>query len=750
MKLELGKGGFKFARETAPTIMAEQGSSNSKTSGAADLEALFMGMRNPSITQMQQMLDNDGTAQGLYNMIKFPVMATGWQIVPDPADVVVTKDKDGNDVTTHPQADLIEKALRNPQHKGGMSTPFSVVLANIVRAVLEGYRFFEIVYKFDDQGLVVFQKIAPREHHQVTILEDETGGFAGVEQSVTKNGKTHKVVIDLQYCFLFTHLKERSPLKGASAFRAAYYHYDKKHRLYYLQNQRAQTGAMGIKVLTAPEGSKDTDRNANLAVVDNMAVRPTAVFPAGWELDIKDMGKGIDLNPDLDGHDTQMARSVLLQGMLLGNQSSNQGGSYALGETHMDAFMASEVDLLTSIEEHITSFLISKLIDFNFETKLYPTFKFNPLNDSIISLLSEAFKGLVTKGAVPKWVAESINEKVAERLDIEKPIGDAAEPGDEDFIGSPGGGATPPADAPVDEPTDKKLSRDSKKKVTLDANEYWRELTAAEAKVKFAKIEDQAKKTETAMLDDLKPVFTKMSDDAVSRLEPLLDDKGVSALDGFELKFTADLQKVISSHMLVQYSDAKKTAADEIKKSSPANKPASKALINEHAQGIVDKQVSDMLFNIKTIVTDAARKNLLDKTEFSIKTVLASIIDMFDEFFDEKEPLTAAATTTFSITLGRDDVFQTYNDDIYAYQYSAILDGRECKICGEGGLDGSVVKPEIYYDTIWLPPIHHNCRCIWVAIMDDEDDKPGFKDIPVAPGGADAPSLSRSGRIAYT
>lgn len=745
MKLELGRGGFKFSRETAPKIIGEQGSSGSKTSGAADFENLFQNLRNPSIAQMQQMLDNDGTAQGLYNMIKFPVLASGWKIIPDPADVVVTKDKDGNEVTTHPQADFVESVLRNPQHKGGMSTPFSVVLANIMRAVVEGYRFFEIVYKYNDEGLVVFQKLAARDHNMITLLEDDTGGFAGVEQTVSKNGKTQKVTIDLQYCFLFTHLKERHPLRGASSFRAAYYHYDKKHRLYYLQHQQGQSSAMGIKVLTAPEGAQKDDRDANLAVIDKMAVRPTAVLPNGWDLKVEQL-QGADLNPGIDGHDAQMARSVLLQGMLLGNQSSNKGGSYALGETHMDAFMSSELDLMGNIEDHITSFLISKLIDFNFETKLYPTFKFNPLNDEVIKLLSEAFKGLVTKGAVPKWVADSISEQVAERIDIDKPTGDAADPTDDDYIGNPGGGATPP----TDQPTDAKMSRSSKKKVELDATEYWRELTAAEAKVKFSKIEDQAQKTEAAMLDDLKPVFAKMSDDAIMRLEPLLADKGVEAINGFELKFGSDLQQVMSSHMLVMYSNAKKAAADEIKKSSPANKAASKALINEHAQGIVDKQVSDMLFNIKTIVTDAARKNLLGKTELSIKTVLASIITMFDDFFDEKEPLTAAATTTFSITLGRDDVFQTYNEDIYAYQYSAILDGRECKICGEGGLDGSVVKPEVYYDTIWLPPIHYNCRCIWVAIMNDEEDKPEFKDIPAAPGGADAPSLSRKARIAYT
>jgi SPP1 gp7 family putative phage head morphogenesis protein len=257
------------------------------------------------------------------------------------------------------------------------------------------------------------------------------------------------------------------------------------------------------------------------------------------------------------------------------------------------------------------------------------------------------------------------------------------------------------------------------------------------------------------MADELRPVFDRISDDATKRLKPLLDQMGARALDGFELNFADDVRKIMVSHMMDTYSMAKTAAADEIKQKAPANKPKSKDLITEHAQAIVDKQYGDMLFNLKTIVTDAVRKNLLDRnvqpgstsmyTELSLGEVLANIAGMFTSFFEEKvEILTTSSLITTSINIGRDDVFQEYQDDIYAYQYSAILDDVVCPICED--LDGSVVKEAEYFATIWMPPIHFNCRCIWVAIMNDEEDKPPFTGLPDAPGGAVAPSLSRSSK----
>ena len=128
--------------------------------------------------------------------------------------------------------------------------------------------------------------------------------------------------------------------------------------------------------------------------------------------------------------------------------------------------------------------------------------------------------------------------------------------------------------------------------------------------------------------------------------------------------------------------------------------------------------------------------------------MLQSIFDYFDQFYADKEALTTANLVSQAVNLGRDDVFTEYSDKIYGYQYSAILDEAVCAICED--LDASVVTPDDYAATVWIPPIHFNCRCIWVAIMEDETDKPEFTGLPDTPGGATAPLLQRAGpRTAY-
>jgi hypothetical protein len=690
----------------------------------------FLGInKQPSIPQIMNMIDNDGTAEALFNVMKFPVQATNWHIEPDPEDMV--KNADGTE--THPQADFVEACLRNPEHKGGMSTPFSLVLEDILLGVAQGHRFFEIVYKLDEQGRVAFQKVVARDWHEYEIKTDETGGFAGVEQRVKRGNSYEKIRIEVPYCFLYTYNKARNKLKGRSAFRAGYYHYDKKHRLYYLQNQQGQVSAVPMKVLKEPDDSITKEqRDANLSIADALGVRSTVALPFGWELEFQTAGRAVDLSPAIDHQDVQMARAVLAQGMLLGNQTASTGGSYALAESHLDLFMLGEMALMSSIEEHITTYLVAKLYDYNFAQPLYGTFKFEALSDPVETLLREAFKGLVSKGTVPSWVSDGIAKRVAEQMEIEEPDDAGEDDPDEEEDADPKvkGGDT--------------AAQQSRRRAPqrLAKGTWWRELTAPEAKVQFAKIQKDADTAEAKLLTELRPVFDKLSKDATKRLEPLLDDKGVKALDGFTLKFDSEARQVMTDSMLDAYGNAKLAAADEIGVAAPANKQTSKDMIKQHVAAVVEKQYSDMLFQLKTIVTDAVRKNQLAKTELSVSNVLALVTQMFSAYFGDKEDLTASSLITAALNIGRDDVFKDNDGDIYGYQYSAILDDKVCAICED--LDSSVVTNTEYMATVWMPPIHFNCRCIWVAIMDDEEEKPDYSGLPDSPGGATEPSLSRT------
>lgn len=833
MKLKFGQYEIELARERGgvkkpKTDGNEQGSADA---GSAVVEYFGNEGKEPTVKEIMKMIDNDGTAAMLYTVMTVPLQASDWYLQADPADVLVTTDADGNKTITHPQADFVDECLRNPEHKGGMSTPFSNIIANICLAVAQGHRFFEIVYKLRDDGKIVFKKVVARDIDSYEIKKDETGGFAGVKQSVKRNNKTVSVFIDIPYSFLFTHRKERKPLEGMTAFRAAYYHYDKKHRLYYLMNQQGQVSAIPIKSLEQPDAEVDDKiRDANLAAVDKLAVRPSIALPFGWKLTVHDIKPGIDLSKYVDHHDTQMARSTLSQGQLLGNQSQSQGGSYALAESHWDTFMFNERAIMTNVEEHLTNYLVAKLIDFNFAQPLYPEFKFSDLTDGVMALLEEAFKSLVTKGSVPDWVSDGIVNRIAEKLDIERPeldedqqdaVATAADqiqqqalngaqvsslvaivtsvvdgslppetakatilasfplltPEEVDKIVDPAAAAfkakdekaddnndddaagdddTPPPDTNSPEkpdgsddeepPADDKTVEQSrpKAKATLDnsGSEWWRELTASEAKVQFAKIQKAADEAESDLMSELTDHFDTLRDDTIKRLRPLLESKGAAAMDGFTLKDRKGLEGIYADSMLATYTDAKRMAADEIKLRAPGDKRKSKKLLKQYAGAVADKQYADLTFAITAEVNRAARAGQLDRTELSVNDLIVLIGSIITKFFGDKANITSGVVTSSAINIGRNDAFEEYSDKIYGYLYSAILDSKVCNTCYE--LDGAVCTVDEYVATQWMPPIHFWCRCIWVAIMKDEIDKPEYTGIPTNPGGEDAPSLSHN------
>lgn len=68
------------------------------------------------------------------------------------------------------------------------------------------------------------------------------------------------------------------------------------------------------------------------------------------------------------------------------------------------------------------------------------------------------------------------------------------------------------------------------------------------------------------------------------------------------------------------------------------------------------------------------------------------------------------------------------DEDVYAYQFSAILDDKTCDLCLI--LDGKIIDPDDDAFEIFKPPLHAECRCIWVAILEDEFEKPAITGLP--------------------
>ena len=71
-----------------------------------------------------------------------------------------------------------------------------------------------------------------------------------------------------------------------------------------------------------------------------------------------------------------------------------------------------------------------------------------------------------------------------------------------------------------------------------------------------------------------------------------------------------------------------------------------------------------------------------------------------------------------AVNVGREEGFADIADQIKAYQWSAILDKVTCPRCRE--LDGAYFEADSPLVDLLRPPIHPACRCIYVAVLKEE------------------------------
>lgn len=709
--VKIGNLKIELAKPTAPETGVEIGTS-ANGSLPSILGEEFIDTSKVKVKDFKKMLDNDGTVQALYNTIVMPILGSNWTIEPEDDSPEAVK-----------QSEEVEADLRTPPHKDGMSTPFDLVLAQALRAVVEGYAGFEKVYAVKN-GRITFKKVAWRDPTTITMRTDDRGGFYGLRQRAFIGNEYKDVVIPLERSFVYTYGKEFHNLKGRSAFTSAYVSYDKKRRLYYFAEQQAQSDALKTKVVKVREGAKvkQDELDATVEAVDELGFKATVGLPASYDLDTLDTSGRLDLMPLIEHHNAEMARSVLAMFILLGTGSKT--GSYSLSQDQSDFFIQALMSIRRSLENHITSYLIPDLYKYNYASPRFGTFKFEDITDSTIDLLKQVFIKLTEKDRLPKEVIDGVVQKVADKLDIDvnllsDAIGDEEDDSEE----------TPPVE-------------NSRRPKLLSTDGWRRELTPAEKRVNFTGIEKKLNTLEAEYERAIKPIYDELVAGAKVKLNSLLEDKKYKDITEkalFDENLKNQYTRTIKESGLEAYIYGKNGASDELEVKAPPTPKESKDFFRDNAVSVADKQFADLTFKITSEVSKARRKDQLAK--FSIGDVIASVNTLFEDYYKEVIGITAAAIVAIGINRGRKDVFDKNSSDIEEYQYSAILDVKTCPICDD--LDGSVVVESEYLNTTFDPPVHHHCRCIWVAILKDELDPPAVTGLPASPGGVTEPSLSK-------
>lgn len=653
------------------------------------------------IADYRKMRDNDGTIRALYNVVTLPILANNYKFI-------LPEGESGD-----AELELVNQNLTLPPHKGGISTPMQLVLAQMLGAIQDGFATFEKVFTLNDKNQIVYRKLAPRDAESVTLIRDDEGGFGGIRQKGYFGGESIDVTIPVERSFLFTHGKEESFLYGKSAFKAAWYHYDKKHKLYFLQHLAAQASSLPPRKLKIPSTLTDPAKISEVEMAaDKFGIQQRITLPEGFDV-TEYVTNPMDLTPSINHHNAEMARSLLAQFIMFGTDGKT--GSYALGKESTDLFLLSEQAIMNSIEAHVNSYLIPQLIDLNFASGVYPEMKFNDLSDRTRDIAKEYFKEIITKDRMSDDFVKGIEKEIAEELGLNLDEIEAARGVVEN-------------------------AKRERQKYTQLAQKYGRPLTEAEKSVNLAAVNQRYEKAEKEFTEKAREILTKAKDDAVARVQKDIAKSGVGALKGFALKYQTEYRKLIENTMLDAYNAGKRIAADDLDVGMPQTPNQSKQFIQLQANEVASRQYQDLAFIVTSEVAKELRKNNLSTTELSLKDALAAIAVAFSAYLEDKTALAGTVGVAMALNLGRQDVFSSSSNKIAVYQYSAILDGKTTQLCRD--LDGSVVSSEEYQATQWKPPCHFNCRSFWVAINKDDDFIPPITGLPKNPGGQSSPQLS--------
>ena len=353
------------------------------------------------------MQNNDGQVQAIVRLLSLPIQST-------PISIIPAKNDKG-------EKDFIETVFMKPEFMGGMSTPLPFILSDMTRAIFEGFRLYEkvahVIEEGDYKGKIGWRKLAPRDAITVALRADDRGGFMGAHQRCVFGDTTVNVDIPAEKCILYTFQKEKHWLYGESILKAAYYHYDKKHKLYYIAHKKAEVEALGLKVLKINQSLTSAERESAESVVDSIGINSRITLPPGIELEIDRSTGGLDIMPLITHHDNQMALSALTQIV------SQIKYAYPYGKgTEQSKYLSLSIHaIMRQMENTLNTYAVAPLIDWNFGSGAYPQIKLQDLTDEVQILLSHIFDQIIKRKETPisEEFVEEVTQKISQKMGLE-------------------------------------------------------------------------------------------------------------------------------------------------------------------------------------------------------------------------------------------------------------------------------------------------------------------------------------------
>jgi len=387
--------------------------------GVPDSLPLFSGLfgrdelvdvRDISMEQIRKMIRVDGQARSILRVMSLPLRTAPLSFRPTEGE-----GSDGEE-----EREFLEDVFTLPPHRGGMTTPMSMVLAHFSRALADGFAVFEKVWQVGPEGNITLRKLAPREATTISFILDDNGGLKAVRQVANWKGRRVDVEIPAEKILVWTAQHEANAWYGESYLEPAYSHYVTKQKLYVLANMGYAFHAVPGRLGTVPANASAAEKRNFREQLARMATNTAMTMPQGWLVE-EFGGKGSmpDFLKMIDHHDGLMAKSVLANFLQLA--TGTDSGSWALSKDQSDLFTLALETILEEWSNAFTFYAVPQLVDFNFTSRAYPDLSIGPLSDATKELMREVFTEIVDAASVQvsREFLFEIERKVGEELGLE-------------------------------------------------------------------------------------------------------------------------------------------------------------------------------------------------------------------------------------------------------------------------------------------------------------------------------------------
>jgi hypothetical protein len=357
----------------------------------------------------------DGQARALYRLLSLPIHSAlkGSSFIPAP---------DGE-----AEAEFITQAMLEPPHAGGMTVTFDRFMSQLLQGLFDGFAAFEKVYWVPQygklKGKLTLKKLGYRPPETVTFIVDKNGSYEGFRQRTYTYGKTVDVYIPKARSFYYAAQEDENPFYGISYFQSAFYHWDKKQKVYFTAHLAAQRSAVGTRVGTVPRNAGTAARAEFARNMSNMALQQYLIMPEGFTVESIKEGGNFDFLSYLNHHNSQMSKSILGQ-FIDKDQGAGRGESSVVDNDSGgdDIFFLTLQAIMDQIASQINHYLIPDLIDANFKGQKYPKFTWGKLTDDQKKRVAKIFEKMATAGDVsavtPEFMRE-LEKHMAEDLGLE-------------------------------------------------------------------------------------------------------------------------------------------------------------------------------------------------------------------------------------------------------------------------------------------------------------------------------------------